>query len=231
MRHRWPMLLSTAALVVAVLGATPLGNAAVHRVAAVVAFAKQAGNAAKLNGHRSSVTGAAGTIPVVGPNGKLPTSLGAVGPQGPAGPKGDRGAKGEKGDKGDQGPIGPSEGYFDRTPGPVTLTAGPPTRVATVSIPGAGNYVVSGKALFNADASHVNMTSSECTLATAETNVFDLGWAFVPPGGAETVSVLTAQSFDSATAVNLYCQVNGLSTVSFIRLAAIKVGSLQTSTG
>jgi hypothetical protein len=222
MRNRTAVILSGTALVVAVLGATPLGNAAVH---AVVPFAKQAGNAAKLNGHRSSLKGAPGTVPVVGRNGKLPASLGAVGPQGPAGPKGDKGAKG------DAGPIGPSDGYFDLNDGPITLNAGPATRVATVSIPGPGTYVLWGKALFLADASHVNMTSSVCRLATAETNVFDVGWAFVPPGGVETVSVLSAQSFSSTTAVNLYCDVNGLSTMRLIKLAAIKVGSLKTSTG
>ena len=228
MRHRTSIVLSSVALVVAVLGVTPLGNAAVSRIAAVVPFAKQAGNAAKLNGHRSSLTGARGTIPVVGKNGKLPASLGGVGPQGPAGPAG---PKGERGPKGDPGPIGPSDGYFDRSTGSVTLAAGPAVRVATVPVPDAGNYMLSGKAVFNADPSHVNMTSSVCTLATAETNVFDVGWAFVPPGGAETVSVQSGQSFAGATAVNLYCQVNGLSTVNYIRLSAIKVGSLTNTTG
>lgn len=228
MRHRTSIVLSSTALVVAVLGVTPLGNAAVSRIAAVVPFAKQAGNAAKLNGRRSSLNGAPRTIPVVGANGKLPASLGAIGPQGLAGPKGDRGPAGPKGDT---GPIGPSDGYFDSNDGDITLNAGPATRVGTIPIPGAGNYVISGKAVFAADPSHVNFTSSVCKLATAETNVFDVGWAFVPPGGVETVSVLTAQTFSSATAVNLYCDVNGISVIRLIKLAAIKVGSLSKTTG
>ena len=222
MRQRTPIVLSGAALVVAVLGATPLGNAAVH---AVVPFAKQAGNAAKLNGHRSSLSGARLTVPVVGKNGKLPKSIGAVGPQGP------QGTKGDPGQKGDAGPIGPSDGYFDSNDGDITLNAGPATRVGTVQVPGAGSYVLWGKAVFAADAGHVNFTSSVCKLATADTNVFDVGWAFVPPGGVETVSVLSAQTFSSATAVNLYCDVNGLSVIRLIKLAAIRVGSLKTSTG
>jgi hypothetical protein len=222
MRQRTPILLSSAAFAVAVLGATPLGHAAVRQLATVVPFAKQAGNAAKLNGRRSTLSGAPKTIPVVGANGKLPASLGAIGPQGPAG---------LRGPKGDQGPIGPSDGYYDTNEGPVTLTAGPPTRVATVPIPAAGTYLLWGKAFFTADPSHVNFTSSVCRLATAETNVFDFGWAFVPPGGVETVAVLSAQSFQSATAVNLYCDVNGTSTVSAIKLAAIKVGSVTRTTG
>jgi len=226
MRQRMPIVLAGAALVVAVLGVTPLGHAAGRGLAAVgVPFAKQAGNAAKLNGHRSTLSGAARTIPVVGANGKLPASLGAIGPQGL------QGERGPKGEKGDQGGIGPSDGYFDTNDGPITLQAGPSTRVGTVPVPGPGTYVLWGKALFTADPSHVNFTSSVCSLATAETNVFDLGWAFVPPGGVETVSVLSAQTFSSATAVNFYCNVNGISTVRAIKLAAIKVGSLKTTTG
>src|SRR5579871_5392120 len=94
MRQRVPLVISCAALLVAVLGATSPGQAAVRGLEASVPFAKTsgyaaaAGNAAKLNGHASSTSGKAGTIPVVGKNGKLPTSLGAVGPQGPAGPAG-----------------------------------------------------------------------------------------------------------------------------------------------
>src|SRR5437763_1941360 len=86
-------LAAGAALAVAVLAATPLGHAAGKELAAVVpfaktaGFAKQAGNAAKLNGRRSTLSGAPKTIPVVGANGKLPATIGAIGPQGPAGPK------------------------------------------------------------------------------------------------------------------------------------------------
>jgi hypothetical protein len=115
MRARLPLALSLLALAVAILGATPLGQAASERIAAVVPFAKTAGyarvagDAAKLNGRRSSLAGAPGTVPVVGKDGKLPPSIGAVGPQGPPGaqgPKGDRGLKGDKGEKGDRGPKG-----------------------------------------------------------------------------------------------------------------------------
>ena len=60
------------------------------------------------NGRRSSLKGAPGSIPVVGSNGKLPASIGAVGLQGPARPKGDKGLKGDKGDKGPKGSAGPT---------------------------------------------------------------------------------------------------------------------------
>ena len=112
MRQRAPLVLSITALIVAVFGATPLGHAAGQFVSAVPPFAKTAGhakvaaNSLKLNGRRSTLTGAPGTIPVVGMDGKLPASIGAVGAQGPQGPKGDAGATGATGAKGDKGAEG-----------------------------------------------------------------------------------------------------------------------------
>lgn len=101
MHNRLPVVLSTTALLVALFGATPLGHAAgrvIHAVppfAKTAGYAKFAGNASKLNGRASTLSGAPGTIPVVGRDGKLPASIGAVGLPGP---KGDGGPKGDKGD-------------------------------------------------------------------------------------------------------------------------------------
>jgi hypothetical protein len=112
LRRHAPLLLSATALVVAVLGTTPLGQAAGSRLAAIPPFsktagyAKFAGDSTRLNGRRSSLAGAPGTIPVVGASGKLPASIGVVGAQGSTGPKGDRGPKGDKGDKGSTGAAG-----------------------------------------------------------------------------------------------------------------------------
>jgi hypothetical protein len=94
MRERLPLGLSAAALVVALLGATPLGNAARQGIAKVVPYAKVAGfaqNAGKLNGHTSAATPRAGQIPVLDSTGKLPASIGAVGPKGDQGPPGGAG--------------------------------------------------------------------------------------------------------------------------------------------
>src|SRR6478735_7374301 len=101
-RSRLPLILSSAALLVAVFGSTPLGHAAREAVpfAKSASFATLAGNAQKLNGRKSTLSGAPGTIPVVASTGKLPASLGAVGPQGPKGQKGEKGDKGAKGDPG-----------------------------------------------------------------------------------------------------------------------------------
>lgn len=123
MRHRAPLVLSITALVVAVLGVTPFGQATVKHLTAKVppfartaAFARLSDNSNKLNNHRSTLRGLAGTIPVVGANGKLPASIGAVGPQGPAGPAG------PKGDKGATGAVGPTKGVATKNGRPNDYT-------------------------------------------------------------------------------------------------------------
>jgi hypothetical protein len=100
MRQRMPLIVATAALVVALLGSTPLGRAAEDALQQVVPRAKRAdfaANAGKLNGHRSSVNPRRGQIPVVGADGKLAPSLGAVGPKGDPGPQGAQGPQGGPG--------------------------------------------------------------------------------------------------------------------------------------
>ena len=88
MRHL-SLALSATALVVALLGSTAVGPASAELAAKVVPFAKVAqkasvaDNAKRLNGRRSSLKGTANTIPILGADGKLPASVGAVGPPGP----------------------------------------------------------------------------------------------------------------------------------------------------
>jgi hypothetical protein len=91
MKNRLPLIISAVALLVSLLGATPLGQAARSTVAKVVPRAKTADfakNAGKLNGHASSTNPSAGQIPVVGADGKLPPSIGAAGPPGAPGVSG-----------------------------------------------------------------------------------------------------------------------------------------------
>lgn len=105
-RRRLPVVLSAVALVVAVFGSTPLGEAAGRLLQAVPPFAKKAdyanragranfartatsaNNAKLLAGHRASAVAAPGVVPVAGPDGKLATTFGSIGPAGPAGPQG-----------------------------------------------------------------------------------------------------------------------------------------------
>jgi hypothetical protein len=108
-------------------------------------YAKVAGNSTKLNSRRSTLKGAPGTIPVVGPNGKLPAAIGAVGPQGPQGPKGDPGAKGSPGTAGATGDPGTS-GYEIVT----ASTANDSTNAKSISVPcPTGKKAVGGGAAYN----------------------------------------------------------------------------------
>jgi hypothetical protein len=97
MRNRLPLVLSITALVVALMGATPLGRAAVN---AAVPLAKRAyladtaKNAVKVNNIKASRTPTPGMLLPLDSAGKLPASVGAVGPQGTKGDKGEQGAPG-----------------------------------------------------------------------------------------------------------------------------------------
>jgi hypothetical protein len=126
MKQRLPLILSITALVVALVGSTPIAESALEQVVPRAKRADFASNSAKLNGHRSSVNPKRGQIPVVGGDGKLAASIGAVGPAGP---------------KGDAGPPGIS-GYQTIVE-QVTVPDGEEDFRRTVSCPG-GKAVLSG---------------------------------------------------------------------------------------
>ena len=94
--------LALAALVVAALGATPLGQAA-SRVVKVALFAKNAG---AVNGIKASRQPKPGHLLPLGANGMLPKGVVPAGERGPAGPAGPQGAQGPAGPAGAQGPQG-----------------------------------------------------------------------------------------------------------------------------
>jgi len=116
-RQRLPVVLAAAALLVAVLSATPNGIAG--SAVRVALFAK---NAAKVGGIAASKKPKAGKLLPLGKNGKFPASVlpfavrgpagpagpeGARGPAGSAGPQGSQGIQGLRGFKGATGPAGP----------------------------------------------------------------------------------------------------------------------------
>jgi hypothetical protein len=164
MRQRIPIAVSATALVVAVLGATPLGEAASNAVRAT--FAQNAG---KLRGFAPSKTAKKNTVVVRGVNGKidrssLPLTRGPAGPTGPVGPvgaTGATGAQGLKGDKGDKGDTG-SPGPF-----PDTLQSGKTVR---------GRYFFADTAVAADELASEGM-SFIFTLASAPTS------HFIPAGG------------------------------------------------
>ena len=89
--QRVSLMLSSAALVIALLGATPLGRAAGSVASKVVPYAKRSGyatNAGAVAGIKAARKPAAGKLMPLGPNGKFPASVGAVGPAGQQGPPG-----------------------------------------------------------------------------------------------------------------------------------------------
>jgi len=113
-RPALPVALSAAALLVAVLGMTPLGGAAAQKVTRVALFAKNAG---KVGGIKASKKPKAGRLFPLGKGGKFPKSVlpnggvgapGSEGPQGPPGPAGPQGARGLQGFPGTKGATGPS---------------------------------------------------------------------------------------------------------------------------
>jgi hypothetical protein len=109
MSKRLLVALSAAALVVAVVGFTPVGQAA--NVIRVALFAH---NADRLDGFNSTRTARANAIPVLDKHGRLavsmlPRSNGEIqiAIEGPPGPKGDTGPRGPAGPAGIAGPPGP----------------------------------------------------------------------------------------------------------------------------
>ena len=94
-RERLPLVLSSAALLISLLGFTPLGEAARNAVP-IALFAK---NAAKVNGIKASRTPKAGQLVPLAADGKFPDSIGVAGPRGP---------EGDRGPQGSPGPTGPS---------------------------------------------------------------------------------------------------------------------------
>ena len=157
-RQRLPVVLSAAALVVA-LSATPPGIAAMQGTVRVALFAK---NAAKVGGIGASKKPKPGKLLALGKNGKFPASVlpgglkgppgaeGARGPAGPVGPQGAPGSIGPRGLKGATGPAGPKgatgvQGPVGAPGGFALLNLGRATLAKnTVSAGGAHSSSVSG---------------------------------------------------------------------------------------
>jgi Collagen triple helix repeat (20 copies) len=158
-RQRLPVVLSAAALVVAVLSATPSGIAG--SAVRVALFAK---NAAKVSGIAASKKPKGGKLLPLGKNGKFPASVlpvsvrgpigpvgpeGARGPAGSAGPQGAQGIQGLRGFKGTTGPAGPQG-----TTG-VQGLVGPPGGFGLLNL---GRASVS-KVTLNPSAAHSSVTA------------------------------------------------------------------------
>jgi hypothetical protein len=201
MRGRLPLVLSTTALLVAIFGATPLGHAAGRVVHAVPPFATRAGfakfagtadNAKRLAGHKASATPRAGDIPVLGPSGKLPASIGAVGPGGPQGASGPAGARGPKGDAGE-----PATSLWAAVRADGALVQG--NGVVSVTKEATGQYAVT----FTQDV-------SSCAVLADQTSRIVRASAAEATGGAvvKVITYVPSGTFpyqDGAFAVAVFC--------------------------
>lgn len=101
--------LTLVALGLAILGWTPLGDAARQAVPPFATRAKTADyakNAGAVNGLKASKRPRVGWLVALGKDAKFPKVVGQVGPQGPPGATGPAGPQGPQGVKGDTGPQG-----------------------------------------------------------------------------------------------------------------------------
>ena len=153
MKHRLPLILSATALLVALLGSTPLGEAARNAIPPFARKANFATNAGAVNGIKASRFARAGYLVALRSNGKFPVSVGQVGPQGPAGPAGPAGSAGPAGPAGAAGAAGAAgvSGYEV-----VTLdgsSSSSSSKGETISCPSSKKVLGGGGGIVNA-ASH-----------------------------------------------------------------------------
>jgi hypothetical protein len=215
MRQRLPIALSAAALVVALLGATSLGEAARNGVTASVDKAKQAtGLGAKKRSARR------------GPRGPR----GRRGFRGPRGPRGFMGPPGEKGEKGDPH----SDAFSARNSAGVTVTGTDGANATTVaSIPSlpAGNYVISAQVT----ARGTGAGRLACEVRAAAAAGAGRSQIGANSGGtlAATLSIVFGAPVPNGGPANLRCwEEQGSTTDPIVTadLVAIRVGTL-TQTG
>jgi hypothetical protein len=140
----------------------------------------------------------------------------AAGAAGPAGPAGASGAAGPA------GPAGPSDAYARFLDGPIAVPAAS-TTLANLSIPQAGKYVISGKAYFTATATGI----ATCQLV-AGTDI-DQSLTYSQTGLPFTLAMQVAHEFAAAGSVDFKCAGTGTLQANFIKIAAIRVGSLTNS--
>jgi hypothetical protein len=202
-KQRLPLVLSVTALVVALLGTTPLGSAADRAIRTIPPLAKRANsakvadNAKRLGGLPPSAFARAGTTGGA-------AAAGPAGPAGPPGPKGDRGQQGPPGPKGDQGAQGPAGlvSAFTKTAGdsgPFNLMpVGTYTVIDSLALP-AGRFAVFAKVILSGN----DLDASDlCQL------VADGDTDFAVSGGtkvASTAALELIHEFKAPGTVDLKC--------------------------
>jgi hypothetical protein len=243
MKNRLPLALSVTALVVAVLGSTPIGQAGGRALAKAIPFAQRAGfatragtanNAKALGGHKPSA------FALLTKNGKLPASVltgvpgagGAAGAAGPAGPPGPKGATGPQGPAGAPGLVNafvsppPANGIYRPIDGSI---------IASVNLP-AGRYLILARVLV-ADTSHLSGSSSTaksyyaaCSLAAGNDSDYNQIRGLYGGGLSGNVTpatMMVLHEFDAAGSATLRCSSGNQEPASWAnaRISALQVRS------
>jgi len=213
MTSKTPTAIAVTALVVAVLGTTPLGHAAgsilPRNSVGTVQIKKAAITAGKLR--NGSVTGAKvvdGSLTAADFNA---ASL-------PAGPKGDK------------GDTGPSDVYTVAVNAHAIGTSS--TEIATLALP-EGNYLVTAKFYVETGAANIPGTIVDCILGVGKGNgdVYDhaKGTISSNASGPILVTPMTlTNAYPSADHAKLTCQSPLAATAEWVRLTATKVGALHS---
>ena len=225
MSKRQSSALAITALVVAVLGWTPFGEAA--RQAAFprnsVGTVQLKGNAVTSpkirNGSVTAIDVQKKTLTAVHikPGSLLASSFKAG--QLPAGPKGD------KGDKGDKGANGLANVYTKKTGGPTQALSTTPTAIVSLSVP-KGRYVILGKVWVS--GSEPTFTAICRVVAGADEDA-GLAGAYNGPAGSNvssTVSMHVVHTFTAAGTASISCSRPATRAGSWgeATLTAIQVG-------
>ena len=121
------------------------------------------------------------------------------------------------------GAIPPSQGFVRFQNGPFAI----PTALTTLSslaIPTAGSYIIWGKAYATATA----QATVTCRVA-AEAD-FDEAKTSMGNDASQTISLIVSHVFTAAGSINFQCSTTGAASANFIKIAAMRVGTL-TNTG
>ena len=209
--------LAVAALVVAVLGTTPLGHAAgsilPRNSVGTVQVKKAAITSGKL--HTGSVTGAKVL------DGSL-TAADFKAASLPAGPKGD---------KGDTGATGPSDVYLKDVSSHSIGTSN--TDIGTLTMP-IGDYLVTAKLYVQTAAANIPGTIVDCTLRVGHGGgaVYDHAKATIssgPSGPVLVTSMMLANTYTGADYATLSCTSPNAATAEWVKITATKAGALHGS--
>jgi hypothetical protein len=143
-------------------------------------------------------------------------------PRGSRGPAGQPGPPGAPGSAGPAGPAGASAAYSKSVVGPVALTTAT-TTIASLAIPQAGNYVVTGKAY----ATTTGNAEITCQLVAGT----DLDQSKIHAFGiSQTTTTTVTHQYTAAGTADFKCSSTSTSgTLNYIRVVAIQVGSLTNS--